>query len=176
MFGKREIKLKMSRKTITFVTGNAKKLEEVVAILGTKFPHDVISQKIDLPEYQGTPQEICIEKCREAAKILNAPCIVEDTCLCFNAMGGLPGPYIKWFLKELKPEGLHKMLSAWDEKSAYAMCIFGYADGSKNENGEFNIQLFGTIITVNSVLVAITKYIFIVHWDKASAYGHEKIQ
>ena len=40
----------------------------------------------------------------------------------------------------------------------------------------FNIQFFGTIITVNSVLVAITKYIFIVHWDKASAYGHEKIQ
>ena len=40
----------------------------------------------------------------------------------------------------------------------------------------FNIQLFGTIITVNSVLVAITKYIFIVHWDKATAYGHEKIQ
>ena len=132
----------MSRKTITFVTGNAKKLEEVVAILGTKFPHDVISQKIDLPEYQGTPQEICVEKCREAAKILNKPVIVEDTCLCFNAMGGLPGPYIKWFLKELKPEGLHKMLTAWEDKSAYAMCIFGYADGSKNEAGQFNVQLF----------------------------------
>ena len=77
-----------TRKTITFVTGNAKKLEEVIAILGSKFSYDVISQKIDLPEYQGTPQEIAVEKCREAAKILNGPVMVEDT------MGGLHGPYI----------------------------------------------------------------------------------
>ena len=84
--------MKMSRKTLTFVTGNAKKLEEFMAILGgNSFPYDVVSKKIDLPEYQGTPQEICIEKCREAAKKLEGPVVVEDTCLCFNAMGGLPG-------------------------------------------------------------------------------------
>ena len=81
----------MSRKTLTFVTGNAKKLEEFVAILGSNFPYEVVSQKIDLPEYQGTPEEICIEKCREAAKIVKGPVITEDTCLCFNALGGLPG-------------------------------------------------------------------------------------
>lgn len=34
------------------------------------------------------------------------------------------------------------MLSAWDDKSAYAMCIFGYSDGSKDESGEYNVQLF----------------------------------
>ena len=56
----------MSSKTITFVTGNAKKLEEFLAILGTSFPHKVVSAKIDLPEYQGTPSEVCEEKCREA--------------------------------------------------------------------------------------------------------------
>ena len=84
----------MSRKTLTFVTGNAKKLEEVITILGgTSFPYDVVSQKIDLPEYQGTPQEICVEKCREAAKHTQGPVITEDTCLCFNAMGGMPGMY-----------------------------------------------------------------------------------
>ena len=27
--------------------------------------------------------------------------IVEDTSLCFTALGGLPGVYIKWFLKEV---------------------------------------------------------------------------
>lgn len=31
----------MSRKTITFVTGNAKKLEEFLAIIGADFPHKV---------------------------------------------------------------------------------------------------------------------------------------
>ncbi len=130
-----------TRKTLTFVTGNAKKLEEFVSIVGNN-PFNVVSKKIDLPEYQGTPQEIAVEKCREAAKILQAPVVVEDTCLCFNAMGGLPGPYIKWFLEQLKPEGLHKMLSAWEDKSAYALCIFGYADGSKDDQGRFKVQLF----------------------------------
>ena len=86
----------MSRKTLTFVTGNAKKLEEVIAILGSNFPYEVVSQKIDLPEYQGTPEEICIEKCREAAKIVKGPVITEDTCLCFNALGGLPGIAVVW--------------------------------------------------------------------------------
>ena len=41
---------------------------------------------------------------------------MEDTSLCFNAMGGLPGAYIKWFLKELGPSGLPKMLAGFDDK------------------------------------------------------------
>lgn len=55
----------------------------------------VISKDVDLPEYQGTPEEVVREKCAEAARRIQGPVIVEDTCLCFNALGGLPGPYIK---------------------------------------------------------------------------------
>ena len=65
----------------------------------------VISQDIDLPEYQGEPDDICIQKCKEASKVIKGPVLIEDTCLCFNALGGLPGPYIKWFLKKLGPSG-----------------------------------------------------------------------
>ena len=65
----------------------------------------VISKDIDLPEYQGEPDDVALQKCKEAAKYINGPVIIEDTCLCFNALGGLPGPYIKWFLKKLGPSG-----------------------------------------------------------------------
>lgn len=82
-------------KPITFVTGNAKKLEELIAILGSSFPRKLISQKIDLPELQGEINEICIKKCKEAAKNIQGPVLVEDTCLCFNALKGLPGKYCK---------------------------------------------------------------------------------
>lgn len=78
-------------KPITFITGNAKKLEEVIAILGKEFPREVVSRKIDLPELQGEMNEISIKKCQEAAKHVKGPVIVEDTCLCFKALGGLPG-------------------------------------------------------------------------------------
>lgn len=84
----------MSR-TLSFVTGNAKKLEEVRAILGQSFPYKVESIKIDLPELQGEIDEISIEKAKEAARRVRGPVVVEDTSLCFNALNGLPGPYIK---------------------------------------------------------------------------------
>lgn len=127
-----------SKKTLTFVTGNENKLKEVIRILGDNFPLQVISQKVDLPELQGEPDDISREKCRLAAKEIKGPVICEDTCLCFNALKGLPGPYIKWFLDKLKPEGLYKMLSAYEDKSAYALCTFAYSSG----NPEDEIVLF----------------------------------
>lgn len=78
-------------KPITFITGNAKKLEEVIAILGKEFPRELVSRKIDLPELQGEMNDVSIKKCKEAVKHVKGPVIVEDTCLCFNALGGLPG-------------------------------------------------------------------------------------
>ncbi|XP_055591771.1 inosine triphosphate pyrophosphatase [Uranotaenia lowii] len=125
--------LRNMARPISFVTGNAKKLEEVRAILGSKFPREISAVKLDLPELQGEVDEICKKKCQEAARLVKGPVIVEDTCLCFNALKGLPGPYIKWFLEKLGPEGLHKLLDGWDDKSAQAVCTFAYAP---DENGE----------------------------------------
>ena len=59
----------MSKKVITFVTGNVKKLEEFRAIMGSQFPHSLVSKDVDLPEYQGTPEEVVREKCKEAARL-----------------------------------------------------------------------------------------------------------
>lgn len=78
-------------KQITFITGNAKKLEEVVAILSSSFPHKIVSLKLDLPELQGDINDISIKKCEEASKHVRGPVLVEDTALCFNALKGMPG-------------------------------------------------------------------------------------
>lgn len=76
---------------------NIIRLEEVIAILGDSLPFDIVSIKIDLPELQGDPEEVSLEKCKLAAKQVNGPVMVEDTSLCFNALNGLPGVYIKVF-------------------------------------------------------------------------------
>ena len=55
--------------------------------------------------------------------------------LCFNALQGLPGVYIKWFLEKLGHDGLNKMLVGFDDKTAYAQCIFAYCD----EAGETSV-------------------------------------
>lgn len=54
--------------TVTFVTANKKKLEEVRAILGDGFTFNVVSRKVDLPELQGDPEYVSREKCRLAAE------------------------------------------------------------------------------------------------------------
>jgi len=35
----------------------------------------------------------------------------------------------KWFLAELGPDGLHKLLAAFDNKAAQAICTFAYCEG-----------------------------------------------
>ena len=93
------------QKTISFITGNPNKLREFGQIIGDVSPFVFDSKSIDLPEYQGEPEEIAVAKCKTALEIAKSPVLIEDTSLCFNALHGLPGPYIKWFLDKLKPEG-----------------------------------------------------------------------
>jgi inosine triphosphate pyrophosphatase len=131
-------------KKITFVTGNMKKLEELKAILGDSFQLD--NAKIDLPELQGEPDEVAIEKAKLAAKEINGAVIIEDTSLCFNALGGLPGVYIKWFFEKIGNEGLYKMLEGFEDKTAYAQCIFTYCAGPDSEPITFVGRTNGKIV------------------------------
>lgn len=59
--------------------------------------------------------------------------MVEDTGLCFNSLGGLPGPYIKWFLEGLGHDGLNKLLGGFQDKTAYAQCVFAFCAGPGHE-------------------------------------------
>ncbi|KAI6694050.1 hypothetical protein NL676_021760 [Syzygium grande] len=129
---------------VTFVTGNAKKLEEVRSILGQSIPFQPL--KLDLPELQGEPEDISREKARLAAIEVSGPVLVEDTCLCFNALKGLPGPYIKWFLQKLGHEGLNNMLMAYEDKSAYALCAFSFMNGPDAEPITFLGKTPGKIV------------------------------
>uniref|UniRef100_A0A803MU83 Inosine triphosphate pyrophosphatase n=1 Tax=Chenopodium quinoa TaxID=63459 RepID=A0A803MU83_CHEQI len=119
----------MLPKPVTFVTGNPKKLEEVKAILGQSIPFQ--SLKLDLPELQGEPEDISKEKARLAAIQVNGPVLVEDTCLCFNALKGLPG--------------LNNLLKAYEDKSAYAMCVFSLALGPSADPITFVGKTMGKI-------------------------------
>jgi len=135
----------MSKQVITFVTGNANKLAEVKAMLGDAVP-GLESKALDLPELQGTIEDVTLDKARRAAQEIGGPVIVEDTCLCFNALKGLPGPYVKWFMKELGFEGLNNMLAAYEDKSAQAVCTFAYCAGPGKETLLFEGRIDGKIV------------------------------
>ncbi len=119
-----------------------------------------------VPEVQGSTQEVAIAKCRRAAELLGRPCITEDTALCFQALNGLPGPYIKYFLKELghdgmsyvscfvpslelfrsRSPGLNKLLVGFDTTAAWALCTFAYSAGPGHEPILFEGRTDGNIV------------------------------
>lgn len=104
----------MAPTDLNFITGNKNKLAEVSAILA-ETGVELRNQNLDLPELQGSIEEITRDKCGRAADAVSVrewmetqvawadmcvlqqvkgPVLVEDTCLCFDAMGELPGPYV----------------------------------------------------------------------------------
>ena len=134
---------------ITFITGNRNKLEEVRSILKTNQEdthYSIKSLDIDLPEVQGEPEYVIQEKCKSASSQLNGPIIVEDTSLCFNALGGLPGPYIKWFMKKIGLNGLNKLLLGYEDKTIEAKCIFGYQENRDSQIHYFTGITKGTLV------------------------------
>lgn len=135
----------MSAPVVNFITGNANKLLEVRAILEPA-GITVQSQKLDLPEIQGTLEEVTREKCRAAADAIGGPVLVEDTCLCFDALNGLPGPYIKWFMQSIGHTGLNNLLAAYDDKSAQAVATFGFSKGPGQEVLLFQGRTHGKIV------------------------------
>ena len=144
-------KISKKKKIINFVSGNKNKLRELSDIF-QKYIKDIgIKQlDIDLPELQGLPEDIVKGKLKlalEKAKKLEGPVLVEDTSLCFNAYGGLPGAYIKYFLKAIKPEGLYKMACAFEDHSAYAQSIYGLQKNTKEKPQLFVGRTDGEIVS-----------------------------
>ena len=139
------------RKIINFVSGNKNKLKELNQIINANIKGIEVKQlDIDLPELQGYPEDIVKEKLKialEKAKDLEGPVLVEDTSLCFNAYNGLPGAYIKYFLKAIKPEGLYKMACVFDDHSAYAQSIYGLQKNEKEEPKLFIGKTDGEIVS-----------------------------
>ena len=109
----------------TFITGNQSKADYLARYLGLPVSH----VKLDLDELQSMDlKEIVGHKVRQAYEKIKTPVIVEDVSLEFEALGGLPGPFIKFFIERLSFESICSMLNDKNRK-ATAKCVFGYYDG-----------------------------------------------
>lgn len=112
---------------LTFITSHAKKAQE----LGRYLNYPVQHHKLDLPEIQSLdPIEVSRAKAAEAFRQLQRPVLIEDFSIRFEALGALPGPLVKWFLKELQPEGICRMLDGYSTRQAAAQTCFVLGDES----------------------------------------------
>lgn len=118
-----------AQKTITFITGNAKKLAEVQAF----FPQ-VQGLDLDLPEIQSLDMhEIVTAKLVAAFEHYSGPIMVDDTALYLDCMQskdgspGLPGPLIKWYLQTIGNRKITQMAVALGNTKAQGKTVIGYA-------------------------------------------------
>ena len=115
-----------------FVTSNHDKAREASEILGVEL-HSVA---LDLPEMQDLDvAQVAAVKAASAREALNdpdSPILVEDSGIVVGVWNGLPGALTKWFLRSVGNEGLLKMLSGEEDRSARAVCAVALAsaDGS----------------------------------------------
>lgn len=128
-------------KTPVFITGNQSKADYLAALLGVQLAH----QKIELDEIQSVSlEEIVTHKVKQAYAAIQKPVLVEDVALGFDAISGLPGPFVKFFVDA--PDGLEnlcRMLDGFSDRGAVAKSVFGYYDGVEVQL--FAGELRGTI-------------------------------
>lgn len=113
------------KKEILFITGNNNKAEEVKAITGL----DVKTRNLDIPEIQAlNVEEVAKAKALAAFHLTGQPVIVDDTGMSIEALNGLPGALVAWFLDNLKPNGILRILNSERNRKASVSTCIGYAD------------------------------------------------
>ncbi|MCP4898100.1 MAG: non-canonical purine NTP pyrophosphatase [bacterium] len=111
---------------LVFVTSNLGKLREAEEVLGIRLDH----KALDLPEIQSLNlEEVVREKALAGHRRLKAPVLIEDTSLELVAMGGFPGPLIRWLLSSVGPTGICTLARAFDDLSAVVRCMFCATNG-----------------------------------------------
>ncbi len=114
-------------KDVVFVTGNAHKARYFSELVG----HDIDNQKADLVEIQSLDaEEVVVAKAKAAYAQLGRPVIVEDTSLQIEALGRLPGTFIKWFIDEIDMGKLCRLADTDPSRRAHASAIFAFYDGA----------------------------------------------
>ncbi|GAX18199.1 hypothetical protein FisN_25Hh183 [Fistulifera solaris] len=108
---------------------------------------DLRMLSVDLPELQEVDtMAIAKNKAIFAAQLANGPCLVEDTSLHFHALGGMPGPFIKWFQEPLQSTGLYNILAAYEDKRATAVCTLAFCPSPHADPVLFTGECSGTIV------------------------------
>ncbi|MBT6612673.1 MAG: hypothetical protein HOB38_11240, partial [Deltaproteobacteria bacterium] len=117
----------MKIKRIVVITGNAGKMEEIKTLIGLE-AIEFGYQSLDLPEIQSLDiREIGQFKTKMAlthSRLIESydAVLTDDTALSSDALHGLPGPLIKWFLDRLGQDGLVELIKG-KEDGASVSCL-----------------------------------------------------
>jgi XTP/dITP diphosphohydrolase len=107
------------------VTGNPGKIAEARRLAGP----GLAAIEVDLPEIQSLDLlEVLRHKGEEAWRRLHRPLVVEEAGLDLDALGGFPGPLVKWMLASVGAPGVARVALALANPRAVARAALYYRD------------------------------------------------
>ena len=110
--------------TIFFITSSKAKFEAIKVVIP-----QAQQVELDLQEIQDLdPHAVVKAKLQQAFLHHKGPLLVDDTSLAIKGLGGLPGPFVKWFEQAVGLDGVYEMAKASGDTKATARCILGYAE------------------------------------------------
>lgn len=115
---------------LLFVSSNPGKVQEVAAIVGAP----IAQLDLDLPEIQALDvAEVAQHKAKTAFTRAGRPAVVEDTGLFIDALNGLPGALVRWFLATIGPAGICDLIPSGADRSARARTAVALCAGETVE-------------------------------------------
>ena len=106
-------------KEVIMVTGNLGKWEIAKEIF-EKYEVNLSQEKIDTPEIQSeNVEEVSKYSAEYAAKLLNKPVIKSDVGYYINALGGFPGPFLKYINGMLDSEDIINMMKNKTDRTIF---------------------------------------------------------
>jgi non-canonical purine NTP pyrophosphatase (RdgB/HAM1 family) len=115
---------------LLFVSSNAGKAREVEDLLGLP----IALLDLDLPEIQALDVEgVVRQKALGAYAATGQRVLVEDTGLYLDALNGLPGALVRWFLLTIGPAGICGLIPAGATRVATARSAVALCEGGTVE-------------------------------------------
>ena len=116
--------------TWVFVTSNSNKWQEAQRILG----YALERSELELPEVQAeTVAAVALAKAQAAYAKLGRPVIVEDAGLELYALGGFPGPFIKYWEKLGGLSSICRAADGLGDRRIRAVCALGICSEQGSE-------------------------------------------
>lgn len=119
------------RITVFFATGNIVKVEEAERIFKEE-SIPLLHLPMQLLEIQADDlEDIAVFSAQKAWEIQGKPLFVEDAGLFIKELKGFPGPYSSYVFKTISNEGILKLMSQIEDRSAYFKAVIAFCNGEK---------------------------------------------
>jgi XTP/dITP diphosphohydrolase len=134
-------------KEVIFATGNSGKIGTLRRHAERAGFHFAVTQMpLEIPEIQAdTATEVAKAKALHAYGQLKRAVLVDDSAFHINALGGFPGPYVKYMLETVGVEGIMSFMEGKVDRGAYFLSTLVFID----DQGEMHVfedaPYYGTI-------------------------------